>query len=40
MEEHLEKEEEAFREVLSGGGKKRKAAEGPPHPSLSPRGRG
>jgi DNA-binding FadR family transcriptional regulator len=28
MEEHLEKEEEAFREVLSGGGKKRKSSEG------------
>jgi hypothetical protein len=29
MEEHLEKEEEAFREVLSGRGKKRKSPEGP-----------
>jgi len=28
MGEHLEKEEEAFREVLTGGGKRRKSAEG------------
>jgi hypothetical protein len=28
MEEHLQKEEKAFREVLNGGGKKRKAVEG------------